>query len=97
LIVTFIYSTYFVEYMSGSGRTLGHVWTNAVAITAIVVALLSPLLGAIADRGGYRKRFLLSFSATCVLATAVLAGAGGLRREPQHPAPSSHLAPCSTL
>jgi UMF1 family MFS transporter len=59
--------------MSGSDRSLGHVWTNAVAVTAIVVALLSPLLGAIADRGGYRKRFLLAFSATCVVATAALA------------------------
>lgn len=71
--MTFIYSTYFVEYMSGSERTLGSVWTNAVAVTAIVVALLSPLLGAIADRGGYRKRFLLFFSGTCVIATAGLA------------------------
>src|SRR5687768_1276067 len=59
--------------MSGDGTTLGHVWTNAVAITAIVVALLSPLLGAIADRGGCRKRFLLMFSAVCVVATAALA------------------------
>ena len=59
--------------MSGDGSSLGRVWTNAVAVTAIVVALLSPLLGAIADRGGYRKRFLLSFSATCVVATAMLA------------------------
>ena len=59
--------------MSGDGRTLSRVWTNAVAVTAIVVALLSPLLGAIADRGGYRKRFLLTFSATCVIATASLA------------------------
>ena len=73
LIVTFIYSTYFVEYMSGSGRSLSTVWTNAVAVTAILVALLSPLLGAIADRGGYRKRFLLMFSGTCVVATATLA------------------------
>ena len=73
LIVTFIYSTYFVEYMSGDERSLSRVWTNAVAVTAIAVALLSPLLGAIADRGGYRKRFLLTFSATCVIATAALA------------------------
>jgi UMF1 family MFS transporter len=73
LIVTFIYSTYFVQYMSGTSRPLSTVWTTAVAVTAIVVALLSPLLGAIADRGGYRKRFLLAFSATCVVATAALA------------------------
>ena len=72
LIVTFIYSTYFVGYMSGTGRDLTSVWTTAVGITAATVALLSPLLGAIADRGGYRKRFLLAFSATCVVATVAL-------------------------
>ena len=73
LIVTFIYSTFFVSRMSGTDRDLTSVWTYGVSLTALVVALLSPLLGAIADRGGYRKRFLLSFSATCVAATAALA------------------------
>src|SRR6186997_2818447 len=73
LIVTFIYSTYFVKYMSGTSQDLTGTWTTGVGITAATVAILSPLLGAIADRGGYRKRFLLAFSATCVAATAALA------------------------
>lgn len=73
LIVTFIYSTYFVGEMGGRGNDLTWLWTRAVSLTAITVALLSPLLGAVADRGGYRKRFLLGFSATCVGATAALA------------------------
>ena len=73
LIVTFIYSTYFVKYMSGTGRDLTATWTTAVGFTAVTVAVLSPVLGAIADRGGYRKRLLLGFSATCVAATAALA------------------------
>ena len=73
LIVTFIYSTYFVGYMSGTGADLTRQWTYGVALTAFTVALLSPILGAIADRGGFRKRFLLTFSATCVFATAALA------------------------
>lgn len=34
-------------------------WAFGVGLTAILVALLSPILGAIADRGGLRKRFLL--------------------------------------
>jgi UMF1 family MFS transporter len=72
LIVTFIYSTYFTGYMA-PGRDLTRVWTTGVALTAISVALLSPLLGAIADRSGYRKRFLLVSSAICVIATAALA------------------------
>jgi len=73
LIVTFIYSTYFVGEMGGGDTDLTWLWTRAVGITAVIVALLSPLLGAIADRGGFRKRFLLAASATCVAATAPLA------------------------
>ena len=73
LIVTFIYSTYFVGSMGGLGQDLTWLWTTGISFTAITVSLLSPLVGAVADRGGYRKRFLLSFSATCVIATAALA------------------------
>ncbi len=36
----------------------------------IIVALLAPLLGAIADRGGARKRFLLGFALLGILSTA---------------------------
>ncbi len=71
LVVTFIYSTYFTRAMS-PGEDLTPVWTSAVSITAILIALLSPLLGAIADRGGYRKRFLLILSALCVAMTTAL-------------------------
>ena len=45
---------------------------NAVASLAIV--LVAPLLGAIADRGGLRRRFLLLFAMTGMVATAALYG-----------------------
>ncbi len=35
-------------------------WANSAA--GLAIALLAPLLGAIADRGGYRRRMLLAFS-----------------------------------
>ncbi len=72
LVVTFIYSTYFTGYMQ-PGRDLTPVWTTSVSISAILIALISPFVGAIADRGGYRRRFLLSLSAICVIATLALA------------------------
>ena len=59
LVVTFIYSTYFVKSLASSeiiGTTL---WSRGVTFSAIAVALVSPLAGALADRGGYRKSFLL--------------------------------------
>ncbi len=73
LVITFIYSTYFTKAMSGDGSDLTSVWTTCMALTAVCVAMLSPILGAISDRGGYRKRLLLSFSAFCVLLTTALA------------------------
>lgn len=47
---------------------------NAIASLAIV--LTAPLLGAIADCGGLRRRFLLLFAATGIVATAALYGVG---------------------
>ena len=45
-------------------------WTTASA--SIVVSLLAPLLGAIADSGGYRKRFLFLLAIVGAVSTASL-------------------------
>lgn len=42
------------------------------AIAGIIVAALAPVLGAIADRGGVRRKFLMLFTVLGVLATAGL-------------------------
>lgn len=42
------------------------------AIAGIIVAALAPVLGAIADRGGVRRRFLLLFTVLGILSTAGL-------------------------
>lgn len=49
---------------------------TASSIAAVTVAVLAPVLGAIADRGGTKKRFLAAFAGLGVLATAGLAVAG---------------------
>ena len=82
LVVTFIYGTYFTGYMALTTDVTGArvpdaemgtvLWSRAVTLTAIVVALLSPILGALADRGGARKRFLFTTTVVCVAATAGL-------------------------
>jgi UMF1 family MFS transporter len=48
----------------------------ASSAAAVVVALLAPALGAIADRGGARKKFLAFFAATGVAMTASLSLVG---------------------
>ena len=62
IIVTFIYSSFFTKVIADNEQIGTTMWANAIAISAIIVALLSPLLGAIADSGGYRKFFLIFFT-----------------------------------
>ena len=74
IIVTFIYGAFFVSEIAkneqeGQGTFL---WSIAIAITAIVVSLLSPILGALADRGGYRKFFLITSTWICAIFSILL-------------------------
>lgn len=46
------------------------------AVASLFIVLAAPLLGAIADRGGLRKRFLLSFALLGVICTAGLSAVG---------------------
>ena len=72
LIITFIYSAFFVNYIAPNEIEGTFLWANAISVTAIIVAFLSPLLGAFADETGYRKFFLIFFTLLCSLFTALL-------------------------
>ena len=54
------------------GNTATVYWGYTVAIALVVSALLAPVMGAIADYSGIKKRLLLSFAALGILATALL-------------------------
>jgi len=69
LIVTFIFGKFFVEVLAENEIVGTSLWSFGIAITAIFVSFLSPLLGALADSGGYRKLFLIVSTYLCVLAT----------------------------
>lgn len=72
LVVTFIYATYFTKGIA-ENETVGTTqWSIAVTVTAFIVALLSPYMGALADRGGYRRRFLLATTVVGVLGSVAL-------------------------
>ena len=72
IVLTFVYSSYFTKAIATDTITGGRQWSWAVTISALIVALSSPLLGAIADRKGLRKRFLMVCSLMCITATAAL-------------------------
>ena len=72
LVITFIYSTYFTKAIAENEIDGTYLWSQAIAITAVIVSLLSPILGAIADKGGYRKIFLALTTYMSIGATALL-------------------------
>ncbi|MEZ4698839.1 MAG: MFS transporter [Rhodothermales bacterium] len=72
LVVTFIYATYFTEAIAPDSNSGTGYWSLGVTISALAVAIVSPYAGAIADQGGFRKRFLLWSTILGVLATALL-------------------------
>jgi len=72
LVITFIYSTYFTKAIALNEIDGTYLWSQAIAITAIIVGISSPLLGAIADQSGYRKFFLALATYVCIVATILL-------------------------
>jgi len=73
LVVTFVYATYFTQTFVSDENVGTSLWSKGVAISAVLIALLSPLLGALADRGGARRFYLILTTLVCVGATAGLA------------------------
>ena len=82
LIVTVAYSVYFVQVVArpfaegGESGTPERLWFWGYAASMLVVALLSPPLGAIADVRASKRRFLIVSTLVCVAATALLSLVG---------------------
>ncbi|WP_343038753.1 MFS transporter [Skermanella pratensis] len=72
VIGTFIFSVYFTRAVAESEVAGTAQWGRAVAVSGLAVAVLSPVLGAIADRGGRRKPWLALFTALTVAGTALM-------------------------
>jgi len=72
LIVTFVFSTYFTSVIAPDKITGTALWSRGLGISGLIVAILSPFLGALADRGGFRKLFVGVFTGIAVFATAAL-------------------------
>jgi len=72
LVITFVYSVYFIQAIAADPINGSAQWAFGIAISGLIIALSSPLLGALADRGGYRKLFLLIATVVCAGVTAGL-------------------------
>ena len=74
IIITFLFAPYFADVICstldpGDGMAL---WSLGISITAIFVAFISPIIGAISDTGGFRKFFFILSTWTCIITTACL-------------------------
>ncbi len=76
LILTFIFSLFFAQVIAPDYNTGTVWWTRAVNLSALAVALITPVLGAIADSSGRKMAFLIAFAAQSILFTVLLFFAG---------------------
>ena len=73
ITVTFIYSTFFTSTIFLGSEELGiAAWGKAITISSLIIAFLSPIMGAVADRGGYRKLFLIFWTWICIIFSFML-------------------------
>lgn len=72
VIVTAVFALYFEKIVTGKPHFSDLWWGRATAASEMVVALLAPILGAIADFSGSRIRFLGVCAVTIILFTAAL-------------------------
>ncbi len=72
LILTFIFAPYFAAQVAGDPVAGQALWGMAAAISGAMVAVLAAPLGAIADRTGARKPWVLAFSLPFVAGCAGL-------------------------
>lgn len=67
LILTFVFAPYFTSQVASSDVAGQTYWGYAVGIAGLIIALLSPVLGALADATGPRKPWIFGFSLLGVL------------------------------
>lgn len=72
VVVTFVYAVYFKKVVA-EGKPIGDLyWSIGTSLAMIITAIISPVLGAIADYSAGKKRFLLFFTLLCIAATSSL-------------------------
>ena len=71
VVLLAVYSTYFKNAVVG-GAEGTRLWGISVGVAAILVAILSPIFGTIADFTKGKKKFLFIFTALAIIFTALL-------------------------
>ena len=72
VVLTFIFAPYFVSRLVDDPVMGQAAWGYTVTISGIVIALLSPVLGSIADASGSRKKWIGCFAVVQISALSLL-------------------------
>ena len=72
VILLAVFSPYFKDVVVGNGAEGTRLWGIAVGIASVLVALMSPVFGTIADFTKSKKKFLFVFTAISIVSTALL-------------------------
>jgi UMF1 family MFS transporter len=72
LITTFVFAPYFATHVAKDPASGQALWGFATAAAGLMIALMSPVLGAIADASGRRKPWIAAFGALLVIGSCLM-------------------------
>ncbi len=72
VVTTFIFGPYFVSRMTDDPVSAQTAWSNAATISGVIIAILAPILGSIADESGARKPWIAFFAVIKIVCLALL-------------------------
>jgi UMF1 family MFS transporter len=72
VVITAVFSAFFVSTVAGNAAWATLAWTAALSISYALILVTGPLIGAWADAHAAKKRLLLLSTVGCVLFTALL-------------------------
>ena len=72
LITTFVFAPYFASFVAPDPASGQALWGFATAAAGLMIALMSPVLGAIADASGRRKPWIAGFGVLLVIGSGLM-------------------------
>jgi UMF1 family MFS transporter len=72
IVLTFVYARFFAYQLVDDPQRGETYWAWGLTVSGLAVAVLSPFLGAFADRSAAKRRSLIGFSLVTALCTALL-------------------------
>ncbi len=72
VVTTFIFGPYFVSRLTSDPVAAQTMWSNMATISSIIIAILSPILGSIADQSGARKPWIAFFAVIKIVSLCCL-------------------------